>query len=42
VKGEPYRFLETDDPEHLYLALSDGSILETTDGAKTFKDVFRP
>jgi photosystem II stability/assembly factor-like uncharacterized protein len=42
VDGEPYKFLETDDPEHLYLALSDGSILETTDGAKTWKDVFHP
>ena len=42
VAGEPIRFEETDDPEHLYLALSDGSIIETTDGAKTWKDVFKP
>ena len=29
-------------PRHLYLALSDGSILETTNGGKEWKDVFRP
>ena len=42
VPGEPIRFEETDDPQHLFLALSDGSIIETTDGAKTWKDVYRP
>ena len=42
VAGEPYKFEETDDPQHLYLALSDGAIVETTDGGKTWKDVFRP
>jgi hypothetical protein len=42
VPGEPYRFLETEDPQHLFLALSDGTILETTDAAKTWKPVFTP
>jgi photosystem II stability/assembly factor-like uncharacterized protein len=42
VPGEPYKFETTDDPQHLYLALSDGAILETTDGGKTWKDRFRP
>lgn len=42
VEGEPYKFETTDDPQHLYLALSDGTILETTDGGKTWKDFFRP
>ena len=42
VEGEPYKFETTDDPQHLYLALSDGTIVETTDGGKTWKDVFRP
>ena len=42
VPGEPYKIETTDDPQHLYMALSDGSILETTDGGKAWKDVFRP
>jgi hypothetical protein len=42
IKGEPYKFKETDDPKHLYLALSDGTILETTDAAKSWKTVFKP
>jgi hypothetical protein len=42
VDGEPYKFKETDDPNHLYLALGDGSIIETTDGGKTWKGVFAP
>ena len=42
VEGEPYKFKETRDPRHLYLALSDATIVETTDGAKTWKVVFRP
>ena len=41
VAGEPYKFKALG-PRHLYLALSDGSILETTDGGKDWKDVFRP
>ena len=41
VPGEPYKF-KIMGPEHLYLALSDGAILETTDGGKEWKDVFRP
>jgi hypothetical protein len=41
VPGEPYKF-KVVGPDHLYLALSDGSILETTDGGKGWKDVFRP
>ena len=42
VAGEPYKFETTDDPKHLFLALSDGTILETTDGGKTWKEAFRP
>jgi hypothetical protein len=42
VDGEPYKFKETSDPRHLFLALSDGAIVETTDGARTWKAVFRP
>ncbi len=42
VEGEPYKFETTDDPKHLYLALSDGSILETKDGAASWNPVFRP
>jgi hypothetical protein len=42
IKGEPYKFLDTDDPNHLYLALSDGTIMETKDGAKTWTLVFHP
>jgi photosystem II stability/assembly factor-like uncharacterized protein len=42
VDGEPYKFKETGDPRHLFLALGDGTILETTDAAKTWRAVFRP
>ena len=42
VQGEPYKFKTTDDSDHLYLALSDGTILETTDGAKNWKAIFTP
>jgi len=41
VDGEPYKFKAVDE-RHLFLALSDGTILETTDGAKNFGEVFRP
>lgn len=41
VAGEPYKFKAVG-PRHLFLALSDGAILETTDGGKSWKDVFRP
>ena len=41
VPGEPYKF-KWIDANHLYLALSDGTILETKDGAKTWKTIFRP
>jgi hypothetical protein len=43
VPGEPYKFHETPgNARHLYLALSDGTILETTDGAHSWRTVFRP
>jgi photosystem II stability/assembly factor-like uncharacterized protein len=42
VAGEPYKFKELRDPLHLYLALSDGTILETQDGAHSWKTVFTP
>lgn len=42
VQGEPYKFKTTEDPDHVYLALSDGTIVETTDGAKSWKAVFTP
>ena len=41
VGGEPYK-IEAVDREHLFMALSDGTILETTDGARTWDVVFRP
>ena len=41
VAGEPYKF-KTLGARHLYLALSDGAILETSDGGKRWKDAFRP
>ncbi len=41
VDGEPYKFKAVD-AQHLYLALSDGTILETTDGGRTFEERFRP
>jgi hypothetical protein len=42
VVGEPYKFKPFADPRHLDLALSDGTILETTDGARTWKELFKP
>src|SRR3954454_682283 len=42
VEGEPYKFETTRDPRHLYLALSDGTIVETKDGAHSWTTVFRP
>jgi photosystem II stability/assembly factor-like uncharacterized protein len=41
VPGEPYKF-KVIDAKHLYLALSDGTIMETTDGARSWKAVFEP
>ena len=41
VDGEPYKFKVIDE-QHLYLALSDGTIMETTDGARSWKAVFEP
>ena len=41
VGGEPYRFKAVSG-EELYLALGDGTILHTRDGAKTWKEAFRP
>src|SRR3954447_10798502 len=42
VDGEPYKFETTSDPRHLYLALSDGTIVETRDGARSWTTAFRP
>ena len=41
VGGEPYE-LHATGPKALFLVLSDGSILETTDGGATWRDRFRP
>jgi hypothetical protein len=41
VDGEPYKFKVIDE-KHLYLALSDGSIVETTDGGRRWEAVFEP
>ena len=41
IDGEPYK-VRAIDAETAFVALSDGSILETEDGGKTFKDRFRP
>lgn len=41
IAGEPYKVL-AQDADRAYVALSDGSILETTDGGRTFADRFRP
>ena len=41
VDGEPYELRATG-PKALFLVLSDGSILETTDGGATWRDRFRP
>ena len=42
VDGEPYKFETTSDPRHLYLALSDGKIVETRDGAQSWTTAFQP
>ena len=41
VPGEPYKILALD-AQHAFIALSDGSIVETKDGGKSFDDRFRP
>jgi hypothetical protein len=41
VPGEPYKFKALD-AEHLLLALSDGTVVETKDGARTWTEAFRP
>ena len=41
VSGEPYKFKAVSTDE-LFLALSDGTIMHTTDGARTWKAAFRP
>jgi hypothetical protein len=41
VEGEPYKFHEVG-PDELLLALSDGSIVETKDGGKTWSARFKP
>lgn len=42
VEGEPYKLETTGDPSHLYMALSDGTVLETRDGGRAWEAVFRP
>jgi hypothetical protein len=41
VPGEPYKF-KAESAEHLYLALSDGTIMETRDGGRRWEAAFRP
>jgi photosystem II stability/assembly factor-like uncharacterized protein len=41
IQGEPYK-IEPVGPDELLVALSDGSIVKTVDGAKTWSDEFRP
>ena len=41
VAGEPYK-LKAVDEKHLYMALSDGTILESFDQARTWEEAFRP
>ena len=41
VPGEPYKFKDTG-PEELLLALSDGTVMETGDGGKSWTEAFRP
>ena len=41
VPGEPYKFASTG-PEELYLALSDGTVMQTKDGGRTWTEAFRP
>ncbi len=41
MDGEPYKF-KVIDAKHLYLAVSTGAIMETTDGGASWKPVFEP
>ncbi len=41
VPGEPYKF-KTISKDELYLALSDGTIMHTSDGTQTWTEAFRP
>jgi hypothetical protein len=41
IEGEPYK-VRALDAERAFVALSDGTILETTDGGKSFEEKFRP
>jgi photosystem II stability/assembly factor-like uncharacterized protein len=41
VPGEPYKFKALG-PEALLLALSDGTVMKTEDGGKTWTEEFRP
>ena len=41
VGGEPYE-IHAVGPNHAFVALSDGSIIETQDGGATWRDRFRP
>jgi hypothetical protein len=42
IEGEAYKFETTDDPNHLYMATSEGAILETLDGGRSWKEIFTP
>lgn len=42
VEDDPYKLETTDDPDHLYMASAEGAILETRDGGRTWRSVFRP
>jgi Photosynthesis system II assembly factor YCF48/BNR/Asp-box repeat len=41
IDGEPYK-IRALDAERAFVALSDGTILETTDGGRSFEERFRP
>ncbi len=41
LEGEPYK-IEPVSAEELFVALSDGTIAHTTDGARSWEYVFRP
>ena len=41
MPGEPYKFKATG-PEDLLLALSDGTVVQTEDGGRTWTEAFRP
>ena len=41
IEGEPYK-VRAVDAERAFVALSDGTILETSDGGRSFEDRFRP